>query len=1289
MKFRAIFLLFPLFGWANIMVTTAIDTPIGTTPTVGSLRYAMARGTYMNGSIIDCSMIAGQTITLSGALPGIFLNGSLTITGGTGQPVIINGGGPGLNYQAFSIGGGNLTLSNFVIQNCTSKGGDGGAGDQGGGGGAGGGGGLYVHNGANAVLSHVNFSSNQAAGGIGGAGLSPTFSASGGGGGGYSGGASDFPQSQQGSGGGGGNNEGGMGGAGGNPGMPGYDYGGAGGAGGGTAAEPGGNVLNGITHSISFVGGTGLANNGGGGGAGSGGIGLNANSAGGGMGGDGVGIDNGFGSGGGGGGGFSVNKNGGMTIGTGGGGGAGFMSASGGAGGTYGGGGGGGEVIGGNGGFGAGGGGGGSIAGTSPLFVGGGGSGGMGVGGGGGGGAGMGGAIFVHHGGSVTIGDGFAPSMNSIIGGTGGAGTPMGNPGGFFGKDIFLRSGGTLVFINTTALPIINAIESDNPAVITASLGGLVMQGTGTLILSSNTYTSGLLSAGTTIHSGTVQIVSDGSLGQTPTASQPTLNSLAIGNGTLQLAPSISPILSSRLVTLFGAATIDTQASPNVLALAGVITGGGSLTKIGTGTLVLAPGGFTPLPNTYSGGTTINGGILAIAADTSLGIPTSTLTIGPGTLAVGGTFTSSRPITLTSTVSTIAVVPFFSPAFTGTINGPGTLILTTASVGITVTVTLLGNNSYSGGTIVEPWTDVVGHSKSLQGNILDSMNAAVIFDQTFNGTYAGSITGSGSIVIQGSGNLDMTGTSSAFAGPVSVLSPATLTVDGTLGALSVSIAQGAALDGAGLVIAPVLNSGQIKPGDAKGNTLQITGTVTFTGTSSSMYTSFTPTSTTLLAINGPVFLNGMLILNPAPGFYGFSRVYTVLTASSLNATQFSSASSVSSNFRFLFIYNSNNVQVVLQQIEPFLGFPFCNENIASVGNNLDALNAIDGGLIVSNPALVNAIDALGNPSNSAICNALDRMHPAAYSGTVETQVEVGCQIASLFQRKRSCDCSGVGRSWAEPFANWLEVSNHGEEVGFESITKGIAFGFENEPTHYFSVGLGGVWKQSDLDWKERRGKATIEGGYGVIYTDYWIDDSAINASLLIGGDHYKVHRLIEYPGTPNIHQETEGSYLGLEGIAHLGTAYYFGGCTGAIFPYGTFDYLFFQQPAFTETGSSAFALQIASNNSQTLRTEFGFGLRWQDNNSSNSFNIAPEFAFGWASEYPIVRNKYISKFVGQPVPFSVVGWDHTWQLFLVRAGLGLVFHCLTISGDYVMERSIGGDNSFFSQRCNVSLDYRW
>ena len=160
----------------------------------------------------------------------------------------------------------------------------------------------------------------------------------------------------------------------------------------------------------------------------------------------------------------------------------------------------------------------------------------------------------------------------------------------------------------------------------------LVKVGTGTLTLSgANTY-----SGGTTINGGTLAVSADNNLGDGAGA-------LAFGGGTLQF---LSDFTTNRAVALNAAGgTFDTNG--NSATVAGTIGGTGGLTKIGAGTLTLTGN------NSYSGGTTINGGTLAVAADNNLGAAASGLAFGGAALQFLAGFTTNRAIALNAGGGTI------------------------------------------------------------------------------------------------------------------------------------------------------------------------------------------------------------------------------------------------------------------------------------------------------------------------------------------------------------------------------------------------------------------------------------------------------------------------------------------------------------------------------------------------------------------------------------------------------------------------------------------------------------
>ena len=364
-------------------------------------------------------------------------------------------------------------------------------------------------------------------------------------------------------------------------------------------------------------------------------------------------------------------------------------------------------------------------------------------------------------------------------------------------------SGGTLQG-NTTSLQgdivnnasvVFDQATTGTYAGVMSGSGGLTKQGADTLTLSGvNSY-----SGGTTINGGTLAVSSDANLGAAGT-------NLTFDGGTLQLLAAGS---TSRTVTLNAAGgTIDTNGL--TYQMQSTITGTGGLTKTGAGTLVLfgssnysggttvsagtlqgntstlrgdivnnasvvfnsttngtyagalsGTGSLTVMnnagagliltgTNSYSGGTTI-GGTVSVSSDANLGAASGGLAIDLGTLRSLASFASTRDITLGVQGGTFDTNGFTSTQ-NGAITGAGRLTKTGSG-----TLILTGNNSYSGGTTVSAGT-LSGTTTSLQGNIVN--NAQLVFDQSTLGTYAGVISGTGSLVKDGGGTVILTGANS-------------------------------------------------------------------------------------------------------------------------------------------------------------------------------------------------------------------------------------------------------------------------------------------------------------------------------------------------------------------------------------------------------------------------------------------------------------------------------------------------------------------------------------------------
>lgn len=210
--------------------------------------------------------------------------------------------------------------------------------------------------------------------------------------------------------------------------------------------------------------------------------------------------------------------------------------------------------------------------------------------------------------------------------------------------------------------------------------GGLNKGDLGTLILTGdNTY-----SGGTTITSGTLQVAGDTNLGAADTG-------ITFNGGTLKYGEAFD---TARQVTLeSGGGTFDTNGHD--VSLLTEVEGNGQLTKTGKGSLTLT------LDNTYTGGTTIEQGVLQLGNGGDIGSI-------QGDVVDNGVLNVNRGDTL---------------ALTGNISGKGQLHQTGSGI-----TELQGENSYSGATLIANGVLQAGNTNTLSS----ASHHYVVADTTLN-----------------------------------------------------------------------------------------------------------------------------------------------------------------------------------------------------------------------------------------------------------------------------------------------------------------------------------------------------------------------------------------------------------------------------------------------------------------------------------------------------------------------------------------------------------------------------
>ncbi|WP_230532084.1 autotransporter outer membrane beta-barrel domain-containing protein [Microvirga roseola] len=269
---------------------------------------------------------------------------------------------------------------------------------------------------------------------------------------------------------------------------------------------------------------------------------------------------------------------------------------------------------------------------------------------------------------------------------------------------------------NTAAIVLDQSIDGTYEGSIAGS-GSLTKSGSGTVTLTgTNSYTGG-----TRISGGTIQLGAGGTTGS------------ITGN-------------------LANGGTLAFNRSDNV-TFAGAISGAGRVVQNGAGTLTLSG------TNSYSGGTQINSGVVAVSSDANLGSSLGDLNFDGGTLRYLSTFTlsSARGITLAAGGGTFDTNGF-DTTISQALRGTGPLTKEGAA-----RLNLTGTSTLSGPTYVEAGRLAV--NGSLASSAVTVRDGAIL---SGTGTVGSILAQSGAIVAPGNsiGTLNVSGNVGFAAGSI-------------------------------------------------------------------------------------------------------------------------------------------------------------------------------------------------------------------------------------------------------------------------------------------------------------------------------------------------------------------------------------------------------------------------------------------------------------------------------------------------------------------------------------------
>jgi autotransporter-associated beta strand protein len=235
-----------------------------------------------------------------------------------------------------------------------------------------------------------------------------------------------------------------------------------------------------------------------------------------------------------------------------------------------------------------------------------------------------------------------------------------------------------------------------------------------------------------------------------------------IDAGALQLSGEVglyslyTPDITNSSTLLFNPSVTSTYAN--------IISGTGNVIKKGGTTLTLSGN------NTYTGKTIVESGTL-----------------------LGGLSSIKGDFSITGADATLGLIMDAGGTYSGTIDGTGVFQKRGGA-----TLTLAGDSSGFAGTMHVATGTLIGDTRSLAGIIQRDAAAAVVFDQDFDGSFSGALTGAGDIRKTGTGAIIIR--SSAGGAPAVFVDNGRLLLNGAnafMGGGTTTIAAGAAAGGSG------------------------------------------------------------------------------------------------------------------------------------------------------------------------------------------------------------------------------------------------------------------------------------------------------------------------------------------------------------------------------------------------------------------------------------------------------------------------------------------------------------
>ncbi len=782
---------------------------------------------------------------------------------------------------------------------------------------------------------------------------------------------------------------------------------------------------------------------------------------------------------------------------------------------------------------------------------------------------------------------------------------------------------------------------------VISGTGRLFASGGGMLSLNgANTYSGGTVIDGATI----VRVLNDGNLGSA--AGTITLQN----GGTLWATASFNT--ARDLVLEAGAQNFIGQFTNNTLS--GTISGTGRLAISGANSVLTLSG-----TNTYQGGTEIAGpnAVLLVGADANLGNLSADVTLSGGSiLRLGASFDTARSLYIDTGGGTVDTQGFDSE-MTGDLFGNA--LLTKSGSG---TLSLTGT-SYRSGNIAITAGTLAGDTDSLTGNIANAGNLR--FDQGFDAIFSDVISGAGSFVKEGAGNLILSGTNT-YTGTTTV-NDGRLAVNGSIAGSAVTVSSGGDLGGSGTIGSLSLN-GRLTPGNSIG-TLNVAGSVNLNAGSTYEVEIDDALAADRLAATGSVTIDPAAAISilAAPGTYADGSLYTIITAGGGVSGAFGS---LTHNLAFLtpsLVYNANDVQLRLSAAAA-PGFDAVAKDdvqrevaqaiyALGAGNAMYdallgltvsdaqyALDTLSGEHIAALPASLTqsgtAIQSILSSRLQTLYHSQDTGHSAALAMNEGNIIHP--DIAAHLEPESGGRLMNAGsRIWSQAFGSTGGSDRSGTAASQDRGSAGVLFGADYKTGEKSFFGLFGGYESSEANTYSERAVSESDTYHAGAYLTRPVKGGFSLSAALTGSYHdVTTKRYVVFPGFSE-DPESDATGFSVGGFAELGYEFDVGGA--ALEPFAGVGMTYSYLDGYTETGGGAANLTVDSVSTVTPTTTLGLrGAKTLRN--AEGLNVTLNGALAWQHSYGDLDDKASMRFSTGSPEFTTYGAGRASDAALVRFG---------------------------------------